>query len=95
MNKLERRATRKITWMVVDAGAAMIASSLVEKTLAAGWRAATHHNPPDKPDSPKTSWNEALLWTAATALAVGLSQVAARRGAAIGWKHATGEKAPV
>jgi uncharacterized protein DUF4235 len=95
MNKLERKAARKITWMAIGAGAAMIASSLVERSLEAGWRAATHHDPPSKPDSPRTSWNEALLWTAATALAVGLSQVAARRGAAIGWRQVTGEKAPV
>ncbi len=95
MNKLERKATRKVTWMVVGAGAAMIASTLVERSLEAGWRAATHRDPPSKPDSPKTGWSEALLWTATTALAIGLSQVAARRGAAIGWQQATGKKAPV
>ena len=95
MNKLERSATRKVTWMAVGAGAAMLASSLVEKSLESAWKTATHHNPPNKPDSPKTGWGAALLWTGATALAVGLAQVAARRGAAIGWQHATGKKAPV
>jgi len=95
MNKAERSATRKVTWMVVGAGAAMLASTLVERSLEAAWRAAMHHDPPNKPDSPKTSWNQALLWTAATGLAIGLSQVAARRGAAIGWQHVTGKKAPV
>ncbi len=95
MKQLGRRTTRKVTWMVVGAGAAMIASSLVERSLDAAWRAATHRNPPGRPDSPKTRWNEALLWTAATAVAIGLSQVAARRGAAIGWQHVTGKKAPV
>ena len=95
MNKLERRATRKVTWMVVGAGAAMIASSLVERSLEAGWKAATNRRPPGKPESPRTGWREALIWTGASALAMGLAQVAARRGAAIGWQHATGKKAPV
>jgi hypothetical protein len=93
MSKLADRTTRKITWMVVGAGAAMIASSLVERSLETGWKAATHRKPPG-PNSLKTSWNEALLWTAASAVAVGLAQVAARRGAAIGWQHATGKKVP-
>jgi hypothetical protein len=95
MNKLADRTTRKVTWMVVGAGAAMLASSLVERSLEAGWKAATNHRPPGKPESPKTSWREALIWTGASALAIGLAQVAARRGAAIGWQHATGKKAPV
>ena len=40
----------------------MIASSLVERSLEAGWKAATNHRPPGKPESPKTGWREALLW---------------------------------
>ncbi|MGH9420327.1 MAG: DUF4235 domain-containing protein, partial [Thermoanaerobaculia bacterium] len=79
----------------VGAAAAMIASSLVERSLEAGWKAATNHQPPRRPDSPNTRWREALIWTGASALAIGLAQVAARRGAAIGWQHATGKKAPV
>lgn len=94
--KLKRQATRKATWMIVGAGAAMLASSLVERSLAAGWKRVTSKNPPSKPESPrKSGWSEALVWTAASAVAVGLSQVLAKRGAALGWEYATGKHPPV
>ena len=94
--KLKRQTTRKATWMIVGAGAAMLASSLVERSLAAGWKRVTSKNPPTKPESPrKSGWSEALVWTAASALAVGLSQVLAKRGAALGWEYATGKHPPV
>ena len=94
--RLQRKATRQMTWMVVGAGAAMLASTLVERSLAAGWRAVTSKEPPMKPELPrKTGWSEALAWTAASALAIGLTQLLARRGAAIGWEYATGKHPPV
>ncbi|HKY98587.1 MAG TPA: DUF4235 domain-containing protein [Gemmatimonadaceae bacterium] len=94
--KLQRKATQKVGWMIVGAGAAMLASSLVEKSLAAGWKAATSKSPPSRPESLKrTGWKEAIAWTAASALAVGLSQVLAKRGAAAGWQYATGSHPPV
>ena len=94
--KLQRKASEKVTWMIVGAGAAMIASSIVEKSLAAGWKAVTSNKPPSKPESPhRTGWKEAVVWTAASALAVGLSQVLAKRGAALGWEYATGNHPPI
>lgn len=81
--------------MVVGAGAAIVASSLVERSLAAGWKAATKKDPPFKPESRRTGWTEALMWTAASALVLGLTQVLARRGAALGWEYATGKYPPV
>jgi hypothetical protein len=93
--KVQRKAEQKVMWILVGAGAAMIASNLVERSLSAGWRAITSNDPPSKPESPKTAWNEALAWTAASALAIGLSQVLAKRGAAMGWEYATGKTPPV
>src|SRR5215217_1058514 len=94
--KAQQKASRKVTWMIVGAGAAMLASSLVERALGAGWKAVTSKSPPSKPESPrKTGWSEALAWTAASALAVGLTQVLAKRGAALGWEYATGSHPPV
>jgi hypothetical protein len=86
--------TRKATWMIVGAGSSLLAASIVERSLDAGWRAATSRKPPAKPESLKTSWSDALLWTAVSALLVGLAQLTARRGAAIGWKQATGRRPP-
>jgi hypothetical protein len=94
--KLPKMSTKKVTWMIVGAGAAMLASSLVERALGAGWKAVTSKSPPSKPESlRKTGWTEALAWTAASALTVGLSRVLAKRGAALGWEYATGSHPPV
>lgn len=94
--KLKRQTTQKATWMIVGAGAAMIAGTLVERSLGAGWKAVTSKKPPVAPEYPKKSgWGEALVWTAASALAIGLSQLLARRGAAVGWEYATGKHPPV
>ncbi|HEX2724019.1 MAG TPA: DUF4235 domain-containing protein [Gemmatimonadaceae bacterium] len=94
MNKAERKASQKLTWMVVGAGAAMLASTLVERSMATGWRMVTSDDPPKKPESPRTGWTDALAWTAASALAAGLSQIIAKRGAAIGWRAYTGKLPP-
>ena len=93
--KARRRQTDKVTWMIVGAGAAMLASTLVERSLAAGWKRVTSKSPPITPESPlKSGWSEAIAWTAASALAVGLTQLIAKRGAAIGWEYATGKHPP-
>lgn len=96
--KPKRRARSgkdQLTWMIVGAGAAMLASVIVERSMSAGWRAVTSDDPPAKPESLETTWGDALLWTAASAIAVGIGQVLARRGAAIGWQHYTGKLPPV
>lgn len=98
MTKKKRRARREkdqLAWMVVGAGAAMIASMIIERSMRAGWRAFTSDDPPAKPESLETKWGDALLWTAATAIAVGIGEVLARRGAAAGWQAYTGKLPPV
>ena len=89
-----KRVTRKATWMIVGAGSSLLAASIVDGSLDAGWRAVTSRKPPAKPESLKTGWSEALVWTAVSALLVGLAQMSARRGAAVGWKQVTGRKPP-
>ena len=81
--------------MVVGAGAAMVASMVIERSMTYGWKAITSSDPPAKPESLETRWSDALLWTAASAIAVGVGQVLARRGAAAGWQHYTGKVPPV
>ena len=93
--KSKANATEQITWVIVGAGAAMIASSLVERSMKAGWRAMMNEDPPKKPENPETGWKEALAWTALSAIAIGLSQTFAKRGAALGWEYAIGKQPPV
>jgi hypothetical protein len=85
----------RFVWMLIAAGSAMVAAMVIDRGLTAGWRAATSEDPPENPSSPDTSWGDALLWTAGSALAVGLGQVLARRGAAAGWEHYKGKLPPL
>ncbi len=78
----------------MGAGAATIASIAVERALDAGWRAVNEDDPPRDPVLTGYGWGEAILWTMASAALVGVAQLAARRGAAVGWKRATGKAPP-
>jgi hypothetical protein len=86
---------KKGLWMVTGAGAAMLAGNVTKRALDAGWKAATSDDPPDKPESLGISWKEALLWTAVSAVVVGVAELSARRGAALGWRQVTGRRPPV
>jgi hypothetical protein len=48
-----------------------------------------------KPEALTTSWKEAIVWTALSAVVLGLTQTFARRGAAVGWQHFVGKEPPL
>ena len=74
--------------------AAVFAGIAVRKLLTAGWTKARKSAPPANPAAPETTWPEALAWTAATGIAVGIARLVATRGAAAGWRKATGVLPP-
>jgi hypothetical protein len=80
--------------MAVGAGAAIAAGAITKRALDAGWRAATDDDPPDDPESLTIGWKDALLWTTVSAVVIGVAQLTARRGAALGWRHVTGKRPP-
>jgi hypothetical protein len=84
--------SRKAMLALVGAGSAMIASTVVDQALDAAWRRLRDDEPPRDPSMPGFSWPVALLWTIGSATAVGVAQLAARRGAAAGWKKTVGKK---
>lgn len=79
-------------WSLVAAGSAMLAGAAVKSLLNKSWKRVTKTNPPLNPASADTSWKEALLWTVASSVAVGLAQLVARRGADALWFQASGRK---
>jgi hypothetical protein len=81
--------------MALGAGSAMAAGALVQYSLDAGWRKVKSDDPPASPPERGRGWSEAIIWTAATAMVAALTQVLAKRGAAAGWRKATGRKPPV
>ena len=91
---MNKRRKQRATWMLVGAGSAMAAGAAMSGMIEGGWRAIRDEEPPIDPDAPTTSWGKAVAWTAITGVLVSVAQLAARRGAAAAWTHATGRKPP-
>ena len=89
--KTDKLNSRKTTWLLVGAGAAMVAGRVVERGLEGGWRAAKNEEPPSEGNH---SWPAALAWAAMSAATVAAVELVARRGAYVGLKRLTGKRAP-
>jgi Protein of unknown function (DUF4235) len=87
-------AMEKTMWKLAATGAAVVAGMAVRSALMSLWRAVMKNEPPNNPADPATSWGEAIAWTAATGLAVGVARMVASRGAAAGWQRYTGTLPP-
>lgn len=77
-------------WHLLALVSAGLAAVAVRNLLEASWEWAKDQEPPQNPAARSTSWPEALAWTAASGLAVGLARLLAQRGAAAGWKKVRG-----
>jgi hypothetical protein len=84
--------SRKATWLLVGAGAAMVAGQLMERGLERGWRAWKDEDPPSFKRG--DSWSRAVGWTALSAAAVATAELVARRSAHVGLRQLTGKRAP-
>jgi hypothetical protein len=85
---------KKLAWMAVATGVSSLGGRAVKFGLDRAWRVAMDDDPPDDPGSPDIPWREAILWTVATGVVVGLSHLLIRRGLDYGWMRATGEYPP-
>lgn len=89
--KTDKLNSRKRTWLLVGAGAAMVAGRVVERGLEGGWRATRNEDPPSERND---SWPAALAWAAMSAATVAAVELVARRGAYVGLRRLTGKRAP-
>jgi hypothetical protein len=85
---------RKHVWAIVATAAVAVSSLLVQKGLDQAWRIAKDEDPPADPSDRNVDWTDAIVWTVATGVAVGLGRLVARRGAAAGWHRLTGDAPP-
>ena len=92
--KTEKLNSRKTTWLLVGAGAAMVAGRLVERGMEKGWRAIRQEDPPELGRRGESGWPAALAWTALSAATVAAVELAARRGAHVGLRRLTGKRPP-
>jgi hypothetical protein len=84
--------SRKATWLLVGAGAAMVAGRLMDRGLEKGWRAWKDEEPPSF--NRGDSWSHALAWTALSGAAIAAAELVARRGAHLGLRQLAGKRAP-
>ena len=87
-------ADRRLLWKVVGLASGAAAGAATRAALHAGWKRARGSDPPANPASPATSWPEALIWAAASGVAMGVTRLVAQRGAAEAWKASAGTYPP-
>ena len=84
----------KTVWKVGATLAAVLAGIITRQGVTAMWKAARKTDPPTNPANPSTQWSEAVAWTIASGIAVGVARLLATRGAAEGWRRYTGALPP-
>lgn len=77
-----------LTTLAAAGAATMMVTQLTDR----GWRMAFGAKPPDNPAAPEVSWGEALLYSAATGLLIGLGRVVAKRIATEGLRNQLGHR---
>jgi hypothetical protein len=82
---------QRYMWRAVGAVAGLGAGLAARKFLEGTWRATRGQDPPANPASSQTTWSEALVWAAASGVAVAVFRLVAQRGAAEAWRAVTGD----
>jgi hypothetical protein len=81
----EEKVLRKLYVAVLG----FVATFAAQKLLTMGWKAVTGNEPPS-PTDPQTPFRQALSWVLASAIGIGVTQLAAQRLANKRWSDETG-----
>jgi hypothetical protein len=84
----------KPIWSVLGGVSAAVAGIVAKKGLELTWRKATGKEPPANPESPETTWAEAVAFSVLSGVLIGLARLVARRSVARSWVRATGNLPP-
>jgi hypothetical protein len=71
-----------LVWKVLGTSAAVGAAVVAKKFVASGWTAATGKEPPDNPEDPDVSWQEAIGWAVVSGAVIQVARLIATRQAA-------------
>lgn len=82
--------SRRMAWKIVGSLSGVLAGLAARRVLLATWRFFRDSDPPANPASRRTTWAEAVAWSVASGVALGLARLIAQRGAAEAWHAATG-----
>lgn len=77
-------------WKLMGTGSAILTGIAARKVATAAWTKGTGHAPPQNPESPDTTWQEALVWAVVSGAIVGVARMLAARKAADVYRSATG-----
>lgn len=84
----------KKMWSLVGGVSAALAGMLAKNAVELVWRKSTGKEPPANPESPETTWAEAVGFAVLSGVVLGVARLLARRGAARSWRKATGNLPP-
>jgi hypothetical protein len=90
--KMNKMLSEENLWKLAAAGSAVIAGTLVRSLVAKGWKATTDKNPPVNQAPNDTNWQEAITWTIATSVAIGIAQLVAKQGTHARWINTFGKE---
>jgi hypothetical protein len=79
-----------VMWKVLGVGSAVLAGIAARKVLTTAWEAGTGRPPPSNPESPDTSWKEAVAWAVVSGAAIGIARLMATRKAAEYYRRSAG-----
>ncbi|MFP5346968.1 MAG: DUF4235 domain-containing protein [Actinomycetes bacterium] len=79
-----------LVWKVLGTGSAIIAGLAARKVITAAWQTGTGSPPPANPESPDTSWKEAVGWAVFSGALVGVARLMATRKAAEYYRKSAG-----
>jgi hypothetical protein len=87
-------AGSKLGWKILVTASTVGAGILVRKAIETAWEKSTGKPPPRNPESPETTWAEAIAWAMLSAVAVAAARLLATRQAAQYWRRSTGSLPP-
>ncbi len=93
--KKDGRAAR-VEWKVLSTASGLLAGVVVRKVLGLAWGrfSPSEHEPPLNPADREIGWGEAITWSIAAGIGVGVARVVSDRLVASGWELATGQAPP-
>ena len=78
------------TWKVLGTSTAVLSGYAAKKVIATAWRRSTGNEPPANPESPDTSWGEAIAWALFSGALIGVARMLAARKAAEYYRKSSG-----
>ncbi len=96
MSKKNKPAKEKgeRVWKLLGTGSAVVAGIAATKALNATWKTATGRPAPTTPESPEIAGREAMVWAAASGMAIGMARMYTTRRLASYWARSTGKLPP-